>query len=47
MHTAYIIAAVVAFICAVKIFIILVENEIEDDDKRDFYDPKDHDNFLF
>jgi glycerol uptake facilitator-like aquaporin len=47
MHIPYIIAAIIAFICAVKIFIILVENEIEEEDKGSFYDPKDHDNFLF
>ena len=44
MHIAYIVAAIVAFICAVKIFIILCENEIEEEN---FYDPKDHDNFIF
>lgn len=47
MHTAYILAAIAAFICGVKVFIILCENEIVEDDKKNFYDPKDHDNFLF
>lgn len=47
MHTAYILAAILAFICGVKLFIILCENEIIEDDKKSFYDPKDHDNFLF
>lgn len=47
MHTAYILAAILAFICGVKVFIILCENEIIEDDKKSFYDPKDQDNFLF
>jgi hypothetical protein len=47
MQIAYIVAALILFICAVKWFHFSCDDEIIEEGKQSFYDPKDTDNFLF